>query len=574
MKKLFPFYRPSLKTTARVFRPLAMLAALPVGAAWAQGPVITSVVPSANACAAARSGAVTVTFQDPLAAIAPVSLQVFSSQRGGRRTGATPAVQSANVVSFAPTPYPFVAGERVQATVSATGAGGAATRKVLQFTAAAGGTGSGTFLPGPDVPVGRGPANVVAGDVDGDGDLDLLAANFNTEVSVLLNGGRGTFSSAPSVTMSGDIRHLALADVDGDGDLDLLAPTYANGSGNLVGVRLNDGSGQFSGSQNVPVDQGPYGVATGDVDGDGDLDLLTANNARGTGTVSVRLNDGTGTFSGSHNVPVGRNPISVAVGDVDNDGDLDLLTANANSQTASVRVNNGAGVFGGGQEVPVVDPFTIAVGDVDADGDLDLVTVGRGEQASVRLNNGTGTFSGSQNVPVGPWSFGLAMGDVDGDGDLDIVSANANGGGPGTASVRLNNGAGIFSGNQEVSTGAITQGVALGDIDGDGDLDLLAANSTTAGTISVRLNGGTAAAAAGSRNATLFSLFPNPASNVVTIAGTEPNAAVEVFDALGRRVAATRADASGAVVLQLPARLPAGIYLVRSGTQSVRLAVE
>ena len=570
MKKLSSLYRSSLKTSALLFRPLALLAALPVGAAWAQGPVITSVAPSTNARAAARNGSIIVTFQDALTTIAPVNLQAFSSQRGGRRTGATPAVMMTNTASFTPTAYPFVAGEQVQATVSATGAGGAATRKVIQFTTAVGGTGTGTFLPGGEVPVGR-PTNVVAGDIDGDGDLDLLATSFSA-VSVLLNGGRGTFSSAPSVTMSGDIRNLALADVDGD--LDLLAPTYANTTGTLVSVRLNDGNGRFSGNQNVPVDQGPYGVATGDVDGDGDLDLLTANNARGTGTVSVRLNDGAGTFSGSQNVAVGSNPISVAVGDVDNDGDLDLLTANANSSTASVRLNNGTGIFSGGQEVPVVDPFTIAVGDVDADGDLDLVTVGRGEQASVRLNNGTGTFSGSQNVPVGPWSFGLAMGDVDGDGDLDIVSANANGGGPGTASVRLNNGAGIFSAGQEVSTGAVTQGVALADVDGDGDLDLLGANSSTAGTISVRLNGGTAAAAAGSRNAKLFSLFPNPASNVVNIAGTEPYAAVEVFDALGRRAVATRADATGTVVLNLPAGLPAGVYMVRSGAQVQRLALK
>ena len=70
----------------------------------------------------------------------------------------------------------------------------------------------------------------------------------------------------------------------------------------------------------------PQSVAVGDVDGDGDLDFLTANN--GSDNVSVRLNDGSGNFSGTTNVGVGSQPVSVAFGDVDGDGDLDLLAAN------------------------------------------------------------------------------------------------------------------------------------------------------------------------------------------------------------------------------------------------------
>ena len=96
---------------------------------------------------------------------------------------------------------------------------------------------------------------------------------------------------------------MAVGDVDGDGDLDFLA---ANNGSDKVSVRLNDGSGNFSGTTTVAVGSSPASVAVGDMDGDGDLDLLTAN--KGSANVSVRLNDGSGNFSGTTTVAVGGGP--------------------------------------------------------------------------------------------------------------------------------------------------------------------------------------------------------------------------------------------------------------------------
>ena len=123
-----------------------------------------------------------------------------------------------------------------------------------------------------------------------------------------------------------------------------------------------------------------------DVDGDGDLDMLAAN--AGSNTVSVRLNNGTGNFSGTYDIAVGRFPGSVTTADVDGDGDLDLLTTNISSNTVSMRFNNGTGIFGSGSDIPVgSEPYRVAAADLDGDGDLDLLASNfSGSTVSIRLN--------------------------------------------------------------------------------------------------------------------------------------------------------------------------------------------
>jgi hypothetical protein len=104
-----------------------------------------------------------------------------------------------------------------------------------------------------------------------------------------------------------------------------------------VSVALGDGRGNFTMSSTLAVGRRPASVEAADVDGDGDLDVLTANAAGNT--VSVRLNNGLGSFSGSQEVAVGSAPLRVATADLDGDGDLDLATADANGNTVSVRFN-------------------------------------------------------------------------------------------------------------------------------------------------------------------------------------------------------------------------------------------
>jgi hypothetical protein len=245
--------------------------------------------------------------------------------------------------------------------------------------------------------------------------------------------------------------------------------------------------GTFSGGSEVGVGNKSLSVTTADVDGDGDLDFLTAN--RGSDNVSVRLNNGNGTFSAGSEVAVGSLPNSVMAADVDGDGDLDFLTANRDSDNVSVRLNHGDGTFSAGSEVNVGSgPVSVVGADVDGDGDLDFLAANfNSNTVSVRLNNGTGTFSAGSEVNVGKYVNGVAAADVDGDGDLDFLAANYFGNG--TVSVRLNNGKGTFSGSSEVTiVGGSPYGVTAADVDGDGDLDFLAVNNSDNGTVSVRLN--------------------------------------------------------------------------------------
>jgi hypothetical protein len=239
------------------------------------------------------------------------------------------------------------------------------------------------------------------------------------------------------------VQAVVAADVDGDGDLDLLAVNYVSTPGGTVSVRLNNGAGVFSSGSTVAVDSGPLGLAVGDLDGDGDVDLVTANFF--DGTISVRRNDGNGNFTGTSDILVGQGAQSVAIADLDADGDLDLLVAQNRLQGAvNVRLNDGQGNFVSGIDVPIgFSAISVVAGDVDGDGDLDLLATSYDSLiVSVRLNNGTGQFSGGTNVAVGGRPTGLAVADLDGDGDLDFMTAVGIVSNPGAVSVRLNGGTG------------------------------------------------------------------------------------------------------------------------------------
>jgi hypothetical protein len=566
---------------------VAAVLSAPASTVLAQALTISAVSPAASSAAAPRSGALVVSFNQPLAAGSTGALSVFSAQRGGLRTSATPAIVSGNMLSFRPAPYDFRPGETVQYTVTtaATGTAPLARARVGQFTTAAGGPGIGLFQPAGSVAVGPYAESVALGDVDSDGDLDLLAASANLStggagiVSVRLNNGRGVFAGTQNVSVGRGTYSVALGDVDGDGDLDFVTANFYDYT---ASVRFNNGSGQFGGTQEVAVGMGagnfPGTAALADLDGDGDLDLLVTCGGN-NGLVAVRLNDGTGTFGPGLSTPVDPGSLGLAVGDLDNDGDLDLVSSNnAAAGNVAVRLNAGNGTFVAAPNVAVGSrPYAVALADLDGDGDLDLATANAaGLTASVRLNNGGAVFTGTQEVPVNTaainaGSFALTLGDVDADGDPDLLVADTN---ANAVSVRLNNGTGSFSGLQSVAVGTGPDGLALADVDGDSDLDLVTANN--AGTASICLNGGNGSLAAieATHPAASLSAYPTPTTGPVTVLGAEPHVLITVSDAVGRLRLCTHADATGTASLALPAGLAPGLYLVRAGSKTTRLTVE
>ena len=222
-------------------------------------------------------------------------------------------------------------------------------------------------------------------------------------------------------------RSVILGDIDEDGDLDLVA---GNSHGQPDKVFLNDGSGIFSDSGQNLGSSGTYGVSVGDVDNDEDLDLIVANYAYPN---QVYLNDGQGVFVDSGQLLGGSSysTFSIALGDIDEDGDLDFVAGNTGGGGAGhenkVYVNNGAGIFvDSGQSLGSSSTKSIALADIDSDSDLDLVEGNDNYQANkVYLNDGTGTFADSgQNLGTS-MTESIALGDLDSDGDLDLVAGNA-----------------------------------------------------------------------------------------------------------------------------------------------------
>jgi large repetitive protein len=274
---------------------------------------------------------------------------------------------------------------------------------------------------------------------------------------------------------------VAIGDFNEDGHQDL---ALANRISETVSIRLGDGQGGFSGTTDVSVGSDPHAVAIGDFNGDGHQDLAVANN--GAASVSIRLGDGMGGFSSATDVSVGADPKSVAIGDFNGDGHQDLAVANNGSSSVSIRLGNGMGGFSSATDVSVgSDPRSVAVGDFNVDGSQDLAVANRiSNTVSIRLGNGNGGFSGTTEVEVGSNPFGLAIGDFNGDGSQDLAVANN---GSSSVSIRLGNGMGGFSSATEVSAGDSPYGLAIGDFNGDGNQDLAVASGNGLGTVSIVL---------------------------------------------------------------------------------------
>ncbi|OON68000.1 hypothetical protein B0919_15145 [Hymenobacter sp. CRA2] len=453
------------------------------GPARAQAPVLTSRNPARNATSAARTGPVTASFTQAITAASGSAMRVYGNQLRGLRPGSYAA--GSTLLSFTPT-QSFAPGELISVTLpnALQGAGGGISKQVYQFTAAAGGSGRGFFADTTSVPL-VGTSGMAVGDVDNDGDLDLVSASDFFSAGVRFNNGSGAFPTVRTVLAGGEPSGLTLGDVDNDGDLDLVVTDAPNNGGTgYANVCYNDGAGNFagfiSGAQLVPVGTNPVGVALGDIDADGDLDIVTAN--QGSNSASIRLNNGTGVFGGTGSVAVGTAPRKLLLADVNNDGSLDLLTLTGN--TVSLRLNNGSGSFSNAGSVSVGNtPEDLAVADIDGDGDLDLATANAGGSTlSLRLNNGTGTFSGTTELTVGTGPGAVAFGDMDADGDLDLLATILNG----TTVLLQNNGRGTFASVAGALTAAGPFGLALADVDNDGDLDVVAASGN--GTASIALN--------------------------------------------------------------------------------------
>ena len=370
-------------------------------------------------------------------------------------------------------------------------------------------------LPEDTSPSGTSSTDIDLVDVDGDGDLDIFVAEGTASIEgrpdrLLINDGFGTFADESSARLPPAVTNSSRSDwgdADGDGDLDLTVGTV--GPERLL---PNDGAGFFLDESAARLPPPPALLEDisaearfADVDGDGDLDILIANenpfvaSPLAGGQNRLYLNLGGGFFSDE---TAARLPLRTdqsggfAIGDLEGDGDLDVIVINRGPEY--VLVNDGEGFFADetGARFPEVSDTSrgAALADLDGDTDLDLLVANsRGEAPRLYFNKGAGFFEEGTftlHPPVYETLTAVELADVDGDGDLDALFANA---GPfqeghgflgGQELYFMNNGHGLFLDRTRAHFPKVLDpslDVAWGDLDGDGDLDVAVANSDPGG---------------------------------------------------------------------------------------------
>ena len=360
--------------------------------------------------------------------------------------------------------------------------------------------GQGTLFQ-PPVPylAGQHPVSTASGDLDGDGNEDVVVADRTDDLYVFLGTGSGALQGPVVHPIGNDPRRTILADLDLDGDLDVATVCAGSGSQGIV-VHLNDGAGNLGAPilNGVGEGNGPQDFVLGDLDEDGDLDACVTE--YWTHQVAVLLNDGFGAFTVVGEYALKKGGASVTLADLDEDTHLDMIATgsyNGVGTEAFVFLGGGQGAFGPRSDYPTGGSYTadIVQADLDGDGHIDVVVLDGLNLISVLPGDGSGSLGAPVTYVSAAWQGGLAglvSGDFDQDGSPDVgVSAlGVDPTGPdGLVSVFLNDGQGILilEGDYPAGNVAFTGRLCASDLDANGRPDLVVPNYHE-GTVSVLLH--------------------------------------------------------------------------------------
>jgi len=335
-------------------------------------------------------------------------------------------------------------------------------------------------------PAGTSPTYLAAGDIDGDGDTDVVAVGdaATNNVHVLLNNGSGGFG-APTTMSAGDRCYgVGLADFNGDGRLDIAVANFATNSISIFLQSASGGTFQAPSSISGGMGGSPRGLAVADFNADGKADF--AVNDTGLDHVRVYIGIGDGTFQAAVTYATGTDPIAIAAADIDGDNKVDILTPNFSSDTVTVLVGTGTGTFTTGTPLGTgTNPSALALGDLNADGKPDVIVTNSGtNNISVFLNSGAAAFAPGVTHGVGSDPRGVAIADFDLDGKQDVAVANFN---DNNVTVRRGTGTGGLQAGVNTAVSTSPNAILARTLNAGSAADLVTAN-TGGNNITVLLN--------------------------------------------------------------------------------------
>ena len=350
-----------------------------------------------------------------------------------------------------------------------------------------------------------GAYDVHVADMDSDGDMDIVASSIHDDtIRWFENNGNinPTFTAATIATNADSVREITVADMDNDGDLDILS---ASENDDTIAWYENNGAADptFTKAVIATSADNALDVQVADLDGDGDLDIVSASSL--DDTIAWYENDGAAnpTWAAADIATNADGATSVFLIDLDKDGDIDILSSSYNDDTIAWYENNGAAnpTFTAADIATNIDgAYHVYAEDMDADGDIDiLASAAIGDKVVLFKSNGAAdpTFTASDIITGFDTPIGLDVKDIDGDGDLDIGIAGNDGLFGASAADKVawyaSDGAANPSWTLIQSTTNPKDGaenVFIADIDGDGDLDGVSASHND-DTIALYINEGT-----------------------------------------------------------------------------------
>ena len=313
----------------------------------------------------------------------------------------------------------------------------------------------------------NGASDAYAADIDGDGDLDMLSASYVDGKTAWYPNidGKGTFGPQQVIFAEppdevepalGPLDFVYPSDIDGDGDVDVVSNNHSGGT--VSWFENLDGSGTFGSRHEIGTEELLRFRMTADFDNDGDQDVLTSLGW-------YENTDGLGTFGPLNStVTPGFDDISTFAADMDNDGDLDFISGGVN-YVAYYENTDGHGTFAPPVKINqggLLGVFGLHAADFDGDGDLDVLSASIFHNTFWLENEGDGTFQNQHEI-VGRGATSLFAADFDGDEDVDVLTPFG---------WLENNGSGVFGELQPIGTG---WSVHAADIDSDGDMDVVSA---------------------------------------------------------------------------------------------------